>query len=75
LLPKNEIGEDILEGIKTLMPGIKVRDWNYDAISKRKVRRSNHEPALIKFFETMDIGRAASYRLKNFLGIPDTTLF
>ena len=62
-----------MEGIKTLMPGIKVRDWNYDSISKRKVRRSNHEPALIKFFETMDIGRVASSRLKNLLGIPDTT--
>ena len=73
MLPKNELGEDILEGIKTLMPGIKVRDWDYDSISKRKVRRSNHEPALIKFFETMDIGRVASSRLKNFLGIPDTT--
>ena len=55
------------------MPGIKVRDWNYDSTSKRKVRRSNHEPALIKYFETMDIGRIASSRLKNLLGIPDTT--
>ena len=73
LLPKNELGEDILEGIKTLMPGIKVRDWNYDSISKRKIRRSNHEPALIKYFETMDIGRIASSRIKSLLGIPDTT--
>ena len=59
MLPKNELGEDILEGIKTLMPGIKIRDWNYDSTSKRKVRRSNHQPALIKYFETMDIGRIA----------------
>ena len=73
LLPKNELGEDILEGIKTLMPGIKVRDWHYDSTSKRKIRRSNHEPALIKYFETMDIGRIASSRIKNFLSIPDTT--
>ena len=73
MLPKNELGEDILEGIKTLMPGIKVRDWNYDSTSKRKVRRSNHEPALIKYFETMDIGRIASSRIKSLLGIPDTT--
>ena len=55
------------------MPGIKIKDWNYDSISKRKVRRSNHEPALIKYFEIMDIGRISSSRLKNFLGIPDTT--
>jgi hypothetical protein len=73
LLPKNELGEDILEGIKTLMPGIKIKDWNYDSISKRKIRRSNHEPALIKYFEIMDIGRISSSGLKNFLGIPDTT--
>jgi hypothetical protein len=73
LLPENELGEDILEGIKTLMPGIKIKDWNYDSISKRKIRRSNHEPALIKYFETMDIGRISSSRIKNFLGIPDTT--
>ena len=62
-----------MEGIKTLMPGIKIKDWNYDSISKRKIRRSNHEPALIKYFEIMDIGRISSSGLKNFLGIPDTT--
>ena len=73
LLPKDQLADDILDGIKKLMPGIKVRDWNYDAISKRKVRRSNHEPALIKFFETMYIGRIASSKIKSFLGIPDTT--
>jgi hypothetical protein len=73
LLPENELGEDILDGIKKLMPGIKIKNWNYDSISKRKVRRSNHEPALIKYFETMDIGRIASSGLKNILGIPNTT--
>jgi hypothetical protein len=73
LLPKNELGDDILEGIRKLMPGIKIKNWNYDSISRRKVRRSNHEPALIKYFETMDIGRIASSGLKNFLGIPPTT--
>lgn len=73
LLPKNELADDILEGVEKLMPGIKIRDWNYDSTSKRKIRRSNHEPALIKYFETMDIGRIASSGLKNFLGIPDTT--
>ena len=73
LLPKDQLADDILDGIKKLMPGIKVRGWNYDSISKRKVRRSNHEPALIKYFETMDIGRIASSRIKSFLGIPDTT--
>lgn len=73
LLPKNELADDILEGIKKLMPGIKIKNWDYDSISKRKVRRSNHEPALIKYFETMGVGRIASSGLKNILGIPPTT--
>jgi hypothetical protein len=55
----NELGKVILEGIKKLMLGIKIRDWNYDSISKRKIRRSNHKPALIIYFCTMDLGRIA----------------
>ena len=48
-LPTNEFGEDILEGIKKLMQGIKIRCWKYDSTSKRNIRRSNHKPALILY--------------------------
>jgi hypothetical protein len=73
LLPKNELGEDILDGIRKLMPGIKIKNWDYDSISKRKIRGSNYEPALIKYFETMDIGRVAASGLKKNFDIPNST--
>jgi len=53
LTPNNDVGNEIINGIKTNMPGIKDRNWPYKG-QTRKVRRSNHELALVKFLEGME---------------------
>jgi DEAD/DEAH box helicase len=72
MLPNDGIADEILDGIKREMPGIKTEEWNFSS-SKRKVKRSHRESALIKFIKNMDIGRQAMSKIKEFLGMPDTT--
>lgn len=69
LLPNDETGAGVLEGIKREMPGINVASWDY-AHAKRKVRRSNHEEALVSYASIMHAGRRAVSTVKQDLRIP-----
>lgn len=69
LLPNDATGVGILEGIKREMPGINVASWDY-AHAKRKVRRSNHEEALVSYASVMHAGRKAMSTVKRDLRIP-----
>jgi len=68
LLPFDRTGEEVLEGIKREMPGIKVTGWAY-AESKRKPRRSNHEEALVRFASVMNVGRKSASDIRSQLSI------
>lgn len=54
LLP-NEQADTIVEGMRTEMPGIKVKPWQYKG-QRRKTKRSNYEVGLLKLLEGLDHG-------------------
>jgi len=72
LLPDDRTGAEVLSGIIQNMPGIKVMDWAYEDV-RRKLRRSNHEEALVRYASAMQAGRRAVTRIRNDLTIPATT--
>jgi hypothetical protein len=72
LLPHDKIAKDILDGIKKNMPGIKVKKWQFEG-ARKKVKRSNHELAFIKYIQNMQIGKQAIGTVKQLLGIPQTS--
>jgi len=76
MLPRNGTGNAILQGIKKEMPGVKVEDWQFTKqdVKKKRIRRSNHEEALIRYLQNMDTGRQSRSRIKRELGIPETTM-
>lgn len=72
LLPHDKIAKEILEGINKSMPGIKVKKWGFEG-ARKKVKRSNHELAFIKYIQNMEIGKQAIGTVKQILGIPQTS--
>src|SRR5262249_27105716 len=75
MLPNDETGRSIVEGIKTEMPGINVMDWDYAKQStvKKKVRRSNFEEALAALAQVMPSGRMSATDVRNFLKMSRAT--
>jgi hypothetical protein len=69
MLPDDETGRSIIEGIEKEMTGIKVIEWDYARHStvKRKVRRSNFAEALEAFAKVMPVGRQSATDVRNFL--------
>ena len=68
LLPGDRTGQEVLDGITKEMPGINVVDWAYGE-AKRKLRKSNHEEALLRFAGLMSIGRKSASDVCQHLGI------
>jgi hypothetical protein len=67
LIPNGPLGDDIVEGIKQEMPGIKVRGWDYRS-QKRKPKRSQVLKGLISYLEIMEEGRVSPTQLAKELG-------
>jgi hypothetical protein len=68
LLPSDNTGRRLLDGIKTAMPHIKVVKWGYQS-AKKRVRRSGHADALARFAASMMPGRWAMSEVSQILGI------
>ncbi len=73
LLPeRGNLGEDILQGIVNVMPGIRVVSWEY----KREtgdVPRTKHEAALHCYLRNMKPEEIKASRIRQELGIPKST--
>jgi hypothetical protein len=80
LLPSSRVknlADDLLEGIKKEMPGIKVVEWDYRGHKENNAgrpRRSNHELGLITFLQNMNDGRVAPAHICNVLGMSPRTM-
>lgn len=72
LLPNNAEADEILNGIVREMPGVQVKAWELGT-AKRRVRRSNHEAALVTYIRSLDCGRYAVSHVRNVLGISKDT--
>jgi hypothetical protein len=74
LLPRDDTGRAILDGIVREMPEVKVESWQYDAAkpATRKPRRSNHEEALVRWATLTNDFRVRTTNLRAMLGIPQT---
>lgn len=68
LLPGDRTGQEVLDGITKEMPGINVVDWAYGE-AKRKLRKANHEEALVRFAGAMSVGRKSASDVCYHLGI------
>jgi hypothetical protein len=74
MLPNNNLDEAVLRDIRTIMPRIVIKeDWDYRP-QKKKVKASKYEPALAKFFETMEIGRYTPAKIIKELGMKMRTM-
>lgn len=60
VLPKNKLGNEVLEAIKDEMPDISICDWDIDLKDESKVeykiRKGSSHEALITFMKNRDIG-------------------
>ena len=72
LLPNRRTGEDILEGIKNSMPGIRVVDWEYTG-QKRKTRTLKYQDDLIEFLRGMESGDVPLSVFKDRYSVPKNT--
>lgn len=72
LLPKGKKGDKILKGIVKEMPNIVVQKWsfNFGTKSKKRLRKSDHEEALITYARNMYEGEVSAKELREELGIP-----
>jgi hypothetical protein len=75
LLPGDATGREILEGIKTEMPGVNVLAWDYSKTSgtTRKPKKSNHRDALVAFARGIQEGRKAATVVMRELGMSRQT--
>ena len=55
LLPSGSLADEMLDSIQSLMPGIKVTEWDYTG-NKKKPKSSKHEACLIKHLQNMQPG-------------------
>ena len=71
LLPKGKKGDKILKGIVKEMPNIVVQKWsfNFGTKSKKRLRKSDHEEALITYARNMYEGEVSAKELREELGI------
>ena len=72
LLPDQRLSDELLDGIKREMPGIKVVNWQYGG-AKRTARRSKHGEALKAYLENMRPGRQSAGTVTQVLGISRAT--
>jgi hypothetical protein len=68
LLPSDAAADDILSGILKEMPGIQVKQWQYEH-ARKKPKRSNYALALETLIRGMPPGRIAVSEVKRDLGI------
>jgi hypothetical protein len=74
LLPENDLGRAVLEGIQTEMPGIHVTEWEFSG-HRRKIRRGDREKALLAYAEKMLKGRRERLTyVRNILDIGPKTM-
>ena len=74
LLPGDDTGKEVLEGIRREMPGLNVVNWSYSE-ARRKPRRSNFEDALVHYGDVMVAGVKSASDVRSELGIPQRTWF
>jgi hypothetical protein len=73
LLPNDQTGRELLEGVQREMPGIVVETWKYAQTNKRG-RRSQHEAGLLSFASNgMEPGEWSMTEVRNYLSIPFKT--
>jgi hypothetical protein len=72
MLPRGAKGDELLKGIEAQMPGVTVTEWNYTG-SKKRVRKSDGETAMIHAISCLEPGRTAAGSLMNTVGISKPT--
>lgn len=72
LLPSGAMADSILDGIKREMPGIVIKDWNYDS-AKRQARNSDYEKALVSYMHNLGPGKYSMTEVKKALGMSQAT--
>jgi len=77
LLPDDETGQKIVEGIKDEMPEIKVTDWDFAkrSTSRRQIKRSNYGEALRVHARVMVPGRYSATSVRTDLRMSRATWF
>tara|TARA_Y100000813_G_scaffold195927_1_gene178499 strand:- start:712 stop:1308 length:597 start_codon:yes stop_codon:yes gene_type:complete len=71
-LPSGQLADDILELIKTSMPGVRVAKWAYSG-STRKPRTSKHAASLMSFLGNLLPGKTPVKEVLCELGIPKSS--
>jgi hypothetical protein len=76
MLPNRQTADEIISGIQHQMPGVKVtEDWEYGSQKvKKRLRKSNFQPALTKFLDNMPAGRVSRSDVELRLGVPRSTM-
>ncbi|MGM4877787.1 DEAD/DEAH box helicase family protein [Bradyrhizobium sp. 956_D2_N1_5] len=72
VLPKDALGDAVLDDIKADMPGIKVTDWAFalDAPKEKKPRLGSSHVRLISFMEKQDAGPVSLSILQREIQLP-----
>ncbi len=76
LLPADSVADELLKGIKREMPGVQVtEDWDFGSQkTKKRIKKSKHDEALLKHLENMQDGRLAKSTLCKLVGIPERSM-
>jgi hypothetical protein len=70
MLPPGGLGEKILDGIRTEMPGLVVKEWQYDYLKRGKAgRKANAEESVFRYAKTMLPGKHPAGEVRAHLGI------
>lgn len=69
LLPPGKLGDEILAGIEREMPGLLVKDWQYDRLKRAKPgRKANVEDALVRLAAILWPGKYTAPEIRERLG-------